>query len=117
VIEELIQLAKEMREANARGESLGLSDDELAFYDALETNDSAVKVLGDVTLRTIARELVETVRNNVTIDWTLRENVRAQLRVLVKRILRKHGYPPDMQEKATQTVLEQAEMLSAEWAA
>ena len=85
VIEELIQLAREMREANARGEELGLSEDELAFYDALETNDSAVQVLGDETLRTIARELVETVRNNVTIDWTLRENVRAQLRVLVKR--------------------------------
>ncbi len=117
VIEELIQLAKEMREANARGERLGLSEDELAFYDALETNDSAVKVLGDETLRTIARELVKTVRRNVTIDWTLRENVRAQLRVLVKRILRKHGYPPDKQEKATQTVLEQAEVLSAEWAA
>jgi type I site-specific restriction-modification system R (restriction) subunit len=91
--------------------------DDLAFYDALETNDSAVKVLGDETLRAIARELVETVRNNVTIDWTLRENVCAQLRVLVKRILRKHGYPPDKQEKATQTVLEQAEVLSAEWAA
>jgi type I restriction enzyme R subunit len=105
-----------MREASARGESLGLSEDELAFYDALETNDSAVKVLGDVTLRGIARELVETVRNNVTIDWTLRENVRAQLRVLVKRILRKHGYPPDMQEKATQTVLEQAALLSEAWA-
>ncbi|MCV4732416.1 DUF3387 domain-containing protein, partial [Escherichia coli] len=83
-----------MREANARGEALGLSDEELAFYDALETNDSAVKVLGDQTLRAIARELVETVRKNVTIDWTLRESVRAQLLVLVKRILRKHGYPP-----------------------
>jgi len=116
VIEELIGLARHMREANARGEALGLSEDELAFYDALETNDSAVKVLGDATLRAIARELVATVRNNVTIDWTLRENVRAQLRVLVKRILRKHGYPPDRQEKATQTVLEQAEVLSAEWA-
>jgi len=116
VIEELIQLAKEMRDANVRGEVLGLSEDELAFYDALETNDSAVKVLGDETLRGIARELVETVRNNVTIDWTLRENVRAQLRVLVKRILRRHGYPPDKQEKATQTVLEQAALLSAEWA-
>jgi type I restriction enzyme R subunit len=117
VIEELIQLAKEMREANARGEVLNLSEDELAFYDALETNDSAVKLLGDETLRTIARELVQTVRNNVTIDWTLRENVRAQLRVLVKRVLRKHGYPPDKQEKATQTVLEQAEVLCVEWAA
>lgn len=116
VIEELIALAREMREASARGEQLGLSEEELAFYDALETNDSAVKVLGNETLRTIARELVETVRRNVTIDWTLRENVRAQLRVLVKRILRKHGYPPDKQEKATQTVLEQAEVLSAEWA-
>jgi type I restriction enzyme, R subunit len=117
VIEELIRLAKDMREANARGERLGLSEDELAFYDALETNDSAVKVLGDETLRTIARELVVTVRNNVTIDWTLRENVRAQLRVLVKRTLRKCGYPPDKQEKATLTVLEQAEVLSAGWAA
>jgi type I restriction enzyme R subunit len=117
VIEELIQLAKDMRASNARGEQLGLTEDELAFYDALETNDSAVKVLGDETLRAIARELVETVRNNVTIDWTLRENVRAQLRVLVKRILRRHGYPPDKQEKATVTVLEQAALLSAEWAA
>jgi type I restriction enzyme R subunit len=117
VIEELIWLAKEMREANARGEALRLSEDELAFYDALETNDSAVKVLGDDTLRTIAQELVKTVRANVTIDWTLRENVRAQLRVLVKRILRKYGYPPDKQEKATETVLEQAALLSADWAA
>ena len=116
VIEELIVLAREMREANARGELLGLSEDELAFYDALETNDSAVKVLGDETLRDIARQLVETVSNNVTIDWTLRENVRAKLRVLVKRILRKHGYPPDKQEKATRTVLEQAEVLSEGWA-
>jgi len=116
VIEELIGLAKEMREAHARGESLKLSEDELAFYDALETSDSAVKVLGDETLRTIAQELVKIVRANVTIDWTLRENVRAQLRVLVKRILRKYGYPPDKQEKATQTVLEQAALLSTEWA-
>jgi type I restriction enzyme R subunit len=116
VIEELIELAKQMREADRRGEELGLSDDELAFYDALETNDSAVKVLGEPTLRDIARELVASVRANVTIDWTVRENVRAQLRVLVKRILRKHGYPPDKQEKATQTVLEQAAVLSAEWA-
>ncbi len=116
VIEELIGLAKDMREANARGERLGLSEDELAFYDALETNDSAVQVLGDDTLRDIARELVDTVRRNVTIDWTLRENVRAQLRVLVRRILRKYGYPPDKQAKATQTVLEQAEVLSESWA-
>ena len=116
VIEKLIELAKYMREANARGEELGLSEDEMAFYDALETNDSAVKVLGDETLRAIAQELVQTVRNNVTIDWTLRENVRAHLRVLVRRILRKHGYPPDKQEKATRTVLEQAEVLSEGWA-
>ncbi|MBL8766233.1 MAG: type I restriction endonuclease subunit R, partial [Planctomycetes bacterium] len=117
VIEELIQLAKQLRAASARGEQLGLNDDELAFYDALETNDSAVNVMGDDALRAIARELVETVRKNVTIDWTIRDNVRAQLRVLVKRILRKHGYPPDKQEKATQTVLEQAEVLSEIWAA
>ncbi len=117
VIEELIQLARDMREASARGEALGLSDDELAFYDALETNDSAVQVLGDESLRAIARELVETVRNNVKIDWTLRENVRANLRRLVKRVLRDHGYPPDKQERATRTVLEQAEVLSAGWTA
>jgi type I restriction enzyme R subunit len=117
VIEELIVLAKEMRHADRRGEDLGLSAEELAFYDALETNDSAVKVLGDNTLRTIAQELVRTVRNNVTIDWTIRENVRAQLRVMVKRVLRKYGYPPDKQEKATQTVLEQAEVLTSELAA
>ena len=116
VIEELIQLAKDMRAADARGEALKLSEDELAFYDALEVNDSAVKVLGEPTLVHIARELVETVKKNVTIDWTVRENVRAQLRVIVKRILRKYGYPPDKQEKATQTVLEQAEVLSQEWA-
>jgi type I restriction enzyme R subunit len=117
VIEELVALAKDMREANARGEKLNLSEEELAFYDALETNDSAVKVLGEPTLRAIAQELVRTVRASVTIDWTLRENVRAQLRVLIKRILRKYGYPPDKQERATQTVLEQAALLSAEWAA
>jgi type I restriction enzyme R subunit len=112
----LIGLAKDMRDADARGQELNLSEEELAFYDALETNDSAVKVLGDETLRTIARELVASVRKNVTIDWTLRENVRAHIRVIVKRILRKHGYPPDKQEKATQTVLEQAEVLSEAWA-
>jgi type I restriction enzyme R subunit len=116
VIEELIALARHMRESTARGEALGLSEDELAFYDALETNDSAVKVLGEPTLKTIARELVAIVRKNVTIDWTIRENVRAQLRVVVKRILRKYGYPPDKQERATQTVLEQAEVLSELWA-
>ena len=116
VIEELIKLAKDLRELEERGTALDLTEDELAFYDALETNDSAVKVLGDETLREIARELVAAVRANVTIDWTMRENVRAHLRVIVKRILRKYGYPPDKQEKATLTVLEQAEALSEEWA-
>jgi type I restriction enzyme R subunit len=116
VIDELIELAKQMRAAEARGETLGLSLEELAFYDALEVNDSAVKVLGDDALRVIARELVESVRKNVTIDWTAKESVRAKLRVLVKRILRRHGYPPDKQESATSTVLEQAALLSEHWA-
>ena len=116
VIAELIELAKTMKAAHQRGEDLGLTEDELAFYDALETNDSAVKVLGDETLRAIARELVDTVRRNVTIDWTLRENAQAKLRTLVKRILRKHGYPPDKQEKATQTVLSQAALIAKDWA-
>jgi type I site-specific restriction-modification system R (restriction) subunit len=116
VIEELIALAREMNAAGNRGVDLGLNEDKLAFYDALETNDSAVKVLGEPTLKKIARELVVNVRKNVSIDWTVRENVRAQLRVQVKRILRKYGYPPDKQEKATETVLEQAAVLSEEWA-
>lgn len=115
VIEELIELAKEMRAAQKRGEQLGLTKDELAFYDALEVNDSAVKILGDDALRTIAKELVETVKNNVTIDWTVKESVRAKLRVIVKRILRKYGYPPDKQESATNTVLQQAALLSEFW--
>ncbi len=117
VIEELIALAKDMHAADQRGEQLGLSSEEIAFYDALEVNDSAVKVLGEPTLMNIARELVDTVRKNVSIDWVVRETVRAKLRVLVKRILRKYGYPPDKQEKATQTVLEQAELLCTEWVA
>ena len=116
VVEELIGLAKEMRAANERGEALGLGKDELAFYDALETNDSAVQVLGDETLRRIAWELVRAVHKNVTIDWTRRESVRANLRAAVRRILNKHGYPPDKREKAVETVLEQAEVLSAAWA-
>jgi len=115
IIEELIELAKEMRAAQKRGDELGLTSDELAFYDALEVNDSAVQVLGDETLRTIARELVDTVKKNVSIDWTVKESVRAKLRVIVKRILRKYGYPPDKQEAATNTVLQQAELLSAVW--
>ena len=117
VIEELIKLAKDMQAAEARGEDLGLSDEELAFYDALGVNDSAVQVLGDETLRTIARELVDAVKRNVTIDWTVKQSVRAKLRTIVKRILRRYGYPPDKQEKATIIVLEQAEVLSLDWAA
>ena len=117
VIEALIQIAKEMRQAQERGDDLGLSDEELAFYDALEVKDSAVKVLGDETLRTIAVELVETVRRNVSIDWTMKESARAKIRVMVKRTLLKHGYPPDKREKAAETVLEQAEVLCNDWAA
>jgi len=117
VIEELIKLAKEMNAAMQRGEELGLSDDELAFYDALEVNDSAVQVLGDETLKEIAQILVEQVRKNATIDWRFREGARAKLRVIVKRVLKKYGYPPDKQEHATDTVLQQAETLSDLWAA
>jgi len=116
VIEELIAIAKDMREAEQRGEKLGLTEEEAAFYDALGTNDSAVQALGDQNLKFIAQELTKTIRENVTIDWTEREAVRAKLRVMVKRILRKYGYPPDKREAATKTVLEQAELLCAEWA-
>lgn len=115
VIEELIALAKDLREASRRGEKLGLTEDEIAFYDALEVNDSAVKVLGDETLRVIARELVKTVRDNLKIDWAVRESVRAEMRVMIKRILRRYGYPPDKRERATELVLEQAEVLCQEW--
>ena len=115
VINELIEIAREVREADKRGEKLKLTDDELAFYDALEVNDSAVKVLGDETLRAIARILVERVRANTTIDWTIKENVRARLKVIVKRVLREYGYPPDKQDKAVQTVLQQAELLAEHW--
>jgi len=115
VIEELIRLARDMREATRRGEELGLTEDEVAFYDALEVNDSAVAVLGDETLRLIAQELVKSVRNSITIDWTVRENVRAQMRVIIKRILRRYGYPPDKQARATELVLEQAEVLCVGW--
>jgi len=115
VIEELIRLARDMREATRRGEELGLTEDEAAFYDALEVNDSAVAVLGDETLRLIAQELVKSVRDSLTIDWTVRENVRAQMRVIIKRILRKYGYPPDKQARATELVLEQAEVLCQDW--
>jgi len=117
IIAELIELAKEMRQARNRGKDLGLTEDELAFYDALEVNDSAVKVLGDETLRTIARELVTNIRKNLTIDWTVKESVRAKLRTTVKHLLRKYKYPPDKQEKAVQTILEQSELLCRDWAA
>jgi len=117
VILELIDLAREMREADQRGEKLGLSQDELAFYDALAENQSAVDVLGDAQLAVIATELVVTVRRNTSIDWTVKESVKARLRVLVRRALRKYGYPPDLQEEAVQTVLMQAELLSLEVAA
>jgi type I restriction enzyme R subunit len=117
VIERLIKLAEEMRKSAERGEKLKLSAEELAFYDALETNDSAVAILGDETLRVIAREVADKVRNNISIDWTMKESVRAKLRVLVKRVLRNHGYPPDKQEQATKTVLEQAELIAPRWAA
>ena len=115
VIEELINLAKEMREAQKRGENLGLNDDEIAFYDALEVNDGAVQLLGDDTLKLIAQELVNSVKRSVSVDWTKRENARAQIRVMVKRILRKYGYPPDLQARATELVLEQATVLCKEW--
>ncbi len=101
-----------MQKARQRGEELVLSDAELAFYDALEVNDSAVKILGDQALRAIARELVETVRRNTTIDWTVRESAKTKLRVMVKHVLRRHAYPPDKQEQATQTVVLQAEMMA-----
>ncbi|MGE0200780.1 MAG: type I restriction endonuclease subunit R [Candidatus Melainabacteria bacterium] len=114
VIQELVDMAKDFRAAGQRGEKLGLGEDETAFYEALEVNDSAVMELGDETLKAIARDLVETVRRNATIDWAKKESVRAKLRIMVKRILRKYNYPPDKQEAATQTVMEQAEALTAE---
>src|SRR6266700_2220558 len=117
VIEELIKLAKQMSEADKRGVDLGLNDDEVAFYDALAANNSALEVMGKDNLKVIATELVTQVRKSVTIDWTLRESARAKIKVLVKRILRKHGYPPDLQDDATKLVLQQAELLCAEWAA
>jgi type I restriction enzyme R subunit len=116
VIEELIQLAKDLDAATKRGQDLGLTDDEVAFYDALAANESAVKAMGDQKLRVIATELITKVRQSVTIDWTLRESARAKIKVMVKRILNKYGYPPDLQEEAVKTVLRQAELLCGEWA-
>ena len=117
VIEELIKIANEIKESDKEGERLGLSQDEVAFYNALGTNDSAVKVLGDDTLKTIAREIAEKVKRNATIDWTIRESARAKLMVLVKRTLTKYGYPPDKQKKAIDTVLKQAELIADDWVA
>jgi type I restriction enzyme R subunit len=115
VIDELIKLAKELDAATKRGESLGLTDDEVAFYDALAANASAVQAMGDDKLKVIAAELITQVRKSVTIDWTLREGARARIRVMVKRILNKYGYPPDLQDEAVKTVLMQAELLCGEW--
>ena len=116
VIEELIEMAKKFQEAAARGEALGLSSDEMAFYDALATNEAAVRELGDATLKKIAVELTKSLRKSITVDWEKRETVRAKLRVMVKTLLRRYKYPPDGQEEAADIVLRQAESLSAEWA-
>jgi type I restriction enzyme R subunit len=115
LIEELIAIAKDFEAASKRGEALGLNDDEIAFYDALATNDSAVQAMGDDKLKLIAAELISQVKKSVTIDWTLRESARARIRVMVKRILSKYGYPPDLQAEAVNTVLAQAELLCAQW--
>jgi len=117
ILEELIELAREIRKADKRGEQLGLSDEELAFYDALQASGSVAQVLGEPTLKRIAQEIVQTVRRNITIDWARRENVRAHLRRLVKRILREHGYPAEQYEQVAETVLEQAQLFADEWAA
>ena len=115
VIQELIELAKQIKNADKRGDSLGLTDYELAFYDAISQNQSAKDVLGDKILRELAIYLVETVKSNATIDWTIKESVKAKLKVMVKRALRKFGYPPDQQKLATDTVLKQAELLADFW--
>jgi type I restriction enzyme, R subunit len=115
VIEELIEMAKKFRAAATRGEQLGLSEDEILFYDALADNESAVRELSDETLKKIAHELTENLRQNITVDWSARESVRARLRLMVKRILRKYKYPPDQQEAAVELVLKQAEALGESW--
>ncbi|HBX7769120.1 MULTISPECIES: type I restriction endonuclease subunit R [Enterobacteriaceae] len=115
VLQELIKLAKDIRASRQRGEEQGLSEDEIAFYDALADNEDAIQVMGDDKLKLIAHELLMSLRENVSVDWAHRESARARMRVLVKRILRKYGYPPDLQETAVQTVLQQAEALSSGW--
>ena len=117
VLQDLIELAKDIRAAHRRGEEEGLSQEEISFYDALAQNESAVEVMGNDHLRVIAHELLHSLRSNASVDWQHRESARARMRVLVKRILRKHGYPPDLRDAAVQTVLQQAEVLSARWAA
>jgi len=117
VLEELIQIAKDIRAARARGDETGLTDEEIAFYDALAENESARQAMGEPALRVIAHELVASIRGSISVDWVHREAARARIRVLVKRIFRKYGYPPDLQDAAVQTVLQQAEALSAAWAA
>jgi type I restriction enzyme R subunit len=116
VIQQLIDLARKMRDEQNRGTKLNLTEDEVAFYDALADHPGVREVMGDETLKTIARELVQTVRRNVSIDWTLRDSVQAKLRVMIKHILKKYGYPPDKQQKATDTVLDQAKLLCKDWA-
>jgi type I restriction enzyme R subunit len=116
VLQELINLAKDVRAAHKRGEEEGLSREEIAFYDALAENESAIEAMGNDSLKVIAHELLESLKSNITVDWSHRESARARMRVLVKRILRKHGYPPDLQDAAVQVVLQQAEALSAQWA-
>jgi len=115
VIEELIKIAKEVRESDRRGEDLGLTEDEIAFYDALANNPSAREILGDAQLRDLARILVKEVKSSKSIDWTIKENVQARLRVAVKRILRKYGYPPDQEKIATANILKQAELFAEDW--
>ena len=115
VMEELVEMARKFRQAASRGEQLGLSDDEVRFYDALANNESAVKELNDETLKKIAHELTENLRQNITVDWAQRESVRAKLRLMVKRILRKYKYPPDQQEAAVELVLQQAEVIGESW--
>jgi len=116
VMEELVEMAKKFREAASRGAELGLSDDEVRFYDALATNESAVKELTDETLKKIAHELTENLRKSITVDWAQRSSVRATLRLMVKRILRKYKYPPDLQDAAVELVLQQAQTLGESWA-
>ena len=115
VIEELIEMAKKFRAAVNQGDAMGLTPDELLFYDALADNESAVRGLGDETLKKIAQELTESLRKNIKVDWSQRESVRAKLRILVKRILRKYKYPPDQEEGAIDFVLQQAHELGETW--